>query len=70
MTIKEAYQRVFEHVSINGLQTRMDVKKVRDTLIGAILFLICKWKKSKSLRFLTNYKEVHLQNGALQNGGS
>lgn len=34
MTIKEAYQRVFEHLSINGLQTRMDVKKVMDALKG------------------------------------
>ena len=32
MTIKEAYQRVFEHLSINGLQTRIDIKKVMDAL--------------------------------------
>ena len=34
MTIKEAYQRVFEHLSINGLQVRNDLKKVMDTLKG------------------------------------
>ena len=33
-TIKEAYLRVFEHLSINGLQTRMDMKKVMDALKG------------------------------------
>jgi hypothetical protein len=33
-TIKEAYQRVFEHLSINGLQVRADLKKVMDTLKG------------------------------------
>jgi len=32
ITIKEAYQRVFEHLSINGLQVREDLKKVMDTL--------------------------------------
>lgn len=31
-TIKEAYQRTFEHLSINGMQTRMDIKKVMDAL--------------------------------------
>ncbi|MCW3984643.1 MAG: tyrosine-type recombinase/integrase [Candidatus Bathyarchaeota archaeon] len=31
-TIKEAYGRVFEHVSINGLQVRNDLKKVMDGL--------------------------------------
>ena len=31
-TITEAYQRAFEHLSINGLQVRADLKKVMDTL--------------------------------------
>jgi integrase len=31
-TIKEAYGKVFEHVSINGLQVRNDLKKVMDGL--------------------------------------
>jgi integrase len=31
-TIKEAYQRAFEYLSINGMQTRMDIKKVMDAL--------------------------------------
>ncbi len=34
LTIKEAYVKVFEHVSINGLQVRADLKKVMDTLKG------------------------------------
>lgn len=34
LTIKEAYGKVFEHVSINGLQVRADLKKVMDTLKG------------------------------------
>lgn len=34
ITIKEAYQRAFEHLSINGLQVRADLKKVMDTLKG------------------------------------
>jgi hypothetical protein len=32
ITIKEAYQRVFEYLSINGLQMRTDLKKVMDAL--------------------------------------
>ena len=32
LTIKEAYAKVFEHVSINGLQVRADMKKVMDGL--------------------------------------
>ena len=32
MTIREAYGKVFEHVSINGLQVRNDLKKVMDGL--------------------------------------
>lgn len=31
-TIREAYQRTFEYLSINGMQTRMDIKKVMDAL--------------------------------------
>jgi integrase len=34
VTIREAYQRAFEHLSINGLQVRADLKKVMDTLKG------------------------------------
>src|SRR3990170_2672780 len=34
ITIKEAYQRAFEHLSINGLQVRADLRKVMDTLKG------------------------------------
>lgn len=34
LTIKEAYAKVFEHISINGLQVRADMKKVMDTLKG------------------------------------
>jgi len=34
VTIKEAYQRAFEYLSINGMQTRMDIKKVMDALKG------------------------------------
>jgi archaellum component FlaC len=32
VTIKEAYQRAFEHLSINGIQTRSDIKRVMDAL--------------------------------------
>jgi hypothetical protein len=32
ITIKEAYQRAFEYLSINGLQVRADLKKVMDAL--------------------------------------
>jgi len=32
ITIIEAYQRAFEHLSINGLQVRADLKKVMDAL--------------------------------------
>jgi hypothetical protein len=32
--IKEAYAKVFEHLSINGLQVRADLKKVMDTIKG------------------------------------
>lgn len=32
VTIKEAYGRVFEHLSINGLQVRADIKKIMDGL--------------------------------------
>jgi hypothetical protein len=31
-TIKEAYQRAFEHLSINGIQTRIDIKRMMDAL--------------------------------------
>ena len=31
-TVREAYQRVFEYLSINGMQTRMDIKKVMAAL--------------------------------------
>ena len=34
LTIREAYGKVFEHLSINGLQVRADLKKVMDTLKG------------------------------------
>ena len=34
LTIKEAYAKVFEHLSINGLQVRADLKKVMDGLKG------------------------------------
>ncbi|MCW4003440.1 MAG: site-specific integrase [Candidatus Bathyarchaeota archaeon] len=34
ITIKEAYQRAFEHLSINGMQIRADLKKVMATLKG------------------------------------
>ena len=34
LTIKEAYAKVFEHLSINGLQVRTDLKKVMDGLKG------------------------------------
>jgi hypothetical protein len=34
MTIKEAYGRVFEHLSINGLQVRADIKKLMDSIKG------------------------------------
>jgi hypothetical protein len=34
MTIKEAYGKVFEHLSINGLQVRADLKKVMDAMKG------------------------------------
>src|SRR3990170_2544937 len=34
VTIKEAYARAFEYLSINGLQVRADLKKVMDTLKG------------------------------------
>jgi len=42
VTIKEAYQRAFEHLSINGIQTRIDIKRVMDALKsveGTNLFL-------------------------------
>jgi integrase len=32
VTIKEAYQRAFEYLSINGIQTRLDVKRVMTAL--------------------------------------
>jgi predicted nuclease with TOPRIM domain len=32
VTIKEAYARAFEHLSINGLQVRKDIKKVMEAL--------------------------------------
>ena len=32
ITIREAYERAFEHLSINGMQTRMDIKRVMDAL--------------------------------------
>ena len=35
ITIKEAYQRAFEHLSINGLQTRTDVIKLKEDLSKA-----------------------------------
>ena len=41
-TIKEAYQRAFEYLSINGIQTRIDIKRVMDALKsveGTNLFL-------------------------------
>jgi hypothetical protein len=34
VTIKEAYSRAFEYLSINGIQVRADIKKVMDTLKG------------------------------------
>jgi integrase len=34
ITIKEAYQRAFEYLSINGLQVRADLKKVMEALKG------------------------------------
>jgi integrase len=34
VTIREAYQRAFEHLSINGIQTRLDVKRVMTALKG------------------------------------
>jgi len=34
VTIKEAYGRVFEHLSINGLQVRADIKKLMDSIKG------------------------------------
>jgi integrase len=33
ITIREAYQRVFEHLSINGLQTRTDIAKLKEDFI-------------------------------------
>ena len=33
VTIKEAYQRAFEHLSINGLQTRTDIAKLKEDMI-------------------------------------
>ena len=41
-TIKEAYQRAFEYLSINGIQTRIDIKRVMEALKsveGTNLFL-------------------------------
>jgi hypothetical protein len=34
VTIKEAYSGVFEHLAVNGLQVRADLKKVMDTIKG------------------------------------
>jgi integrase len=34
ITIKEAYQRAFEFLSINGMQTRLDIKRVMEALKG------------------------------------
>ena len=33
ITIREAYQRAFEHLSINGLQTRTDIAKLKEDMI-------------------------------------
>jgi hypothetical protein len=33
ITIKEAYQRAFEHLSINGMQTRSDIAKLKEDFI-------------------------------------
>ena len=33
ITIREAYQRAFEHLSINGLQTRTDIAKLKEDFI-------------------------------------
>ena len=52
ITIKEAYQRAFEHLSINGLQTRTDIAKLKEDFI-----------KSKS-QFMDMLAEERLKNEA------
>ena len=58
VTIKEAYQRAFEYLSINGIQTRLDVRRVMDALKGVqntnIVFQKALEKKEKEMEELRN----------------
>ena len=62
ITVKEAYQRAFEHLSINGLQTRTDIAKLKEDFTktkSQFMDMLAEQKQKNETERQKMFKHIH-----------